>query len=622
MEIELLEIRDFLAAHLPFGLLPEVALDALPAQLKIRYVRRGGAFPPEQPDGPVLLVIRSGAVDLRTPGGDLLERLADGDSYSDHCALFSMDKTELSGEAAEDTLLYCVPCKLVLEYRNEHHAFNEYFTHDLRERIQQAAEQARLDASGQVSLGVSVAELLRREPLVMDAANSIRDAAELMSGQHISALMIEQDGRLVGIVTDRDLRDRCIAAGLSWDSAVTEIMSGNISTVDSHTPLSDALMIMTREQVHHLPVVDSGQVRGMLTAGDLTRYQSTNAAFLSKDIQRAASVDELVQISQMLPAYHLQLVNAGNSALHVGEAVSRITDALTTRLIELAIDQLGEAPVPFVWLAGGSQARFEQTSHSDQDNALLLDDQFDAGQHGDYFSSLSKFVNDGLNACGFEYCPGDAMACNPQWRQPLKQWQKYFRKWIEQPEPKSLMLSSIFFDLRPVYGSVLLYRQLHEDILSNTQKNGIFLAYMAANALQHRPPLGLFRNFVLVHDGEHDDTLDIKRRGIAPITDIARLVALAEGIEAVNSTERLQEAAGTPSLSTEMSANLIDALEYIASLRMRHQARQIHTGIDPDNYLQPESLSGLERAHLKDAFRLVQEMQETLSHRYQAGRLR
>jgi CBS domain-containing protein len=243
-------------------------------------------------------------------------------------------------------------------------------------------------------------------------------------------------------------------------------------------------------------------------------------------------------------------------------------------------------------------------------------------EHVDYFAQLAQFVSDGLNACGYIYCPGEAMASNPEWCQPLQVWQQYFSRWIGSPEPKSLMLSSIFFDLRPVFGDSSLFDQLQTEVLAQTQKSSIFIAYTAANALTHRPPLGIFKNLVLIHDEEHDRTLDIKHRGIVPVTDIARTLALAHGLRAVNTTDRLRAAIDTGGVSQAMGANLIDALEYIASLRIAHQARQIRRGEKPDNYLPPDNLSELERRHLKDAFSVIADMQNTFDNRYQLSRFR
>ncbi len=454
----------------------------------------------------------------------------------------------------------------------------------------------------------------------MPADSTLQEVATAMTERGISSMMLIDNGQLVGIITDRDLRKHCVAFGVPISEPVSSIMTTNLFTIDAGSLALTAMLTMTREHVHHLPVMREGKVIGLLSATDLANHSSSNPAFLMSDIRKSNTLDELATISRRLPDLQLQLSNANVSSRHVGDLFSRLTDALTIRLIEMAEQQFGPAPVPYVWVCGGSQARREQTSHSDQDNALIIADDLNSDQQ-DWFRSLAKFVTDGLNSCGFVYCPGDAMASNDKWRQPLATWQKYFTDWIDKPEPMALMLSSIFFDLRPVHGDFSLFEKLQAKMLEKSKKSGIFLAHMASNALTHRPPLGFFRRFVLIHDGEHNDSFDIKHRGIVPIADIARLLALAEGSSATNTVERLRAVAGTPSISREMAENLEDAYAFISELRICHQARQIRKGIAADNFLPPGKLSELDRKHLKDAFSIIQDMQTTIENRYQTGRL-
>jgi CBS domain-containing protein len=622
MEIELVEIRDFLAQRPPFDVLPEEQLNELPKLLDIRYLRRSSAFPPIDADRSYLYILRSGAAELLDEEDKLVEKLGEGDIYTTDCQLINFGRA-IRGVTTEDTLLYQLPCSKLKALRQAEPAFDQHFSDSMRDRLKQAvrALQDSGDTSSIAQMTVEVTHLLKKSPVVTDVNSSIREAAKLMTDRNVSSVMLMDGKHLAGLVTDRDLRKRCVAAGLSPKEPVSQIMTTDLETIQESTLAIQALMTMTRLHVHHLPVMHNDQVVGMLTATDLARHQTTNSAYLATDIKKAETIEDLAKISGRLPELQFQLANSSASALHIGDAISSITDSLTVRLIEMAEAELGPAPVPFVWMCGGSQARREQTSRSDQDNALLISDQMQP-QHADYFKQLAKRVTDGLNACNFVYCPGEAMASNPKWSQPLKIWRKYFNTWINKPDPMALMLSSIFFDLRPVHGDKELFNELQSDILSKTRGNGIFTAYMASNALTHRPPLGFFRNFVLIHDGEHNDTFDIKHRGVVPITDIARVFALNQGLKPVNTTERLQAAAETPILSRDMGENLVDALEFIASMRINHQAEQIRKGLQPDNYLSPNELSDLERRHLKDAFRVIQDMQETMENRYQGGRFR
>ena len=620
MAIELIEIRDFLASHHPFDLLPEEVLEQLPRRLSVRYFRRGTPCPQDDTDRSYLYIVCRGAVDLRDEHGELVGKLAEGDLFLWRCRPQGHPEPLFSCSAAEDTLAYLISCADLDQLCEQHRAFSDHFEHTVAKRLRNALHRIKEGSATSIgAMTVRALDLLIRPLVATTPDTSIRDAARIMTEHRASALVLMEGERLAGMITDRDLRSRCIAAGLPYTIPVREIMAQNPHTTEADTLGFQVLIAMTRLNVHHLPVLDRGRVVGVVSTSDLVRYQSANAVYLVGDIYRAKSLASLVRISAKVPELQVNLVTGGASADQVGQAVSAVTDAFTTRLLELAEAELGPPPMSYAWLAGGSQARREQSSYSDQDNALLIADQ--AGSEDDeYFAALADRVNQGLAACGYDHCPGDVMARNPKWRQPLRIWRRYFTDWIERPEPQALMLANVFFDLRPVRDPGGLFEALHQHVLEHSSANRIFIAYMAANALKHRPPLGFFRSFVLIHGGEHDHTLDLKSRGTVPVVDLARVHALSAGIPQINTIERLQTGGEVQALSRDGAANLIDALELIGTLRMRHQARQIRSGQKADNYLSPDELSSPERDHLKDAFSLINTMQESLGQRHQAAR--
>lgn len=622
MEIELAEIRDFIKLRYPFSTLSEESANGLLPQIQIRYLRRGQAFPPEQQKDEGFYLIRSGAIELRDAHNQLMGRLDEGDFTAESCEFIKINPAENS-IAIEDSLVYTLPCTLLRKLIRQYDPFQQYFSDSVRSRLKLAAQTINDDVVdyNMARLTVEVSELIHNPPFMLAETTSLQAAAKFMTDNRTSSLMLtDEKGVLSGLVTDHDFRKRCVAKGMDTRLPVKQIMPAHFRVIEHDSQILHAMMLMTRENVHHLPVMKDNQVMGMLTAMDITHYSTSNPAFITSKIRKAQNLEELVAVFQGLPALQLSLADSSITARHIGEIISCVTDSLTKRLIKFAQQDLGPAPVPFAWVAGGSQARLEQTAHSDQDNALIISDDM-APEHEEYFIQLATRVSDGLDACGFVYCPGDAMATNEKWRQPVSVWKKYFDQWIYRPAPEALMLACIFFDFRVIYGKKKLYREIQRDMLHKAKKSKLFLAHMAANALTHKPPLGFFRKLVLIHGGEHDETFDIKIRGIAPITDIARVLALAEGISAVNSTDRLMSASGSHSLSKGMSENLQDALEFIASLRIRHQANQIKRQQAVDNYLPPDRLSELERKHLKDAFAVIQDMQDSLKLQYNVGQL-
>ena len=465
-----------------------------------------------------------------------------------------------------------------------------------------------------------VRALVRRMPITVAPTTTIREAAQLMRDQRVSSVLIVEQGHLFGLVTDRDLRNRAVAQGIDTAQPVIDIATVAPMTMDVRKPAFDALLLMARHNIHHVPVMDGDAVAGMITATDVTEQHSTSAVYLAGDIYKQTTVEALAAAAARVRALQQNLAAAGATAYSTGHIITAITDAITCRLLQLAEAKFGPAPVDYVWVAAGSQARSEQTAKSDQDNCLVLDDSYDEARHGDYFKALSAFVCDGLDACGYIHCPGEMMAMTDQWRQPRARWAQYFRKWTAEPEPKALMLTCVFFDLRAIYGKSSLLDELRRDVLARTQGNRIFLAYMVGNALTHQPPLGLFNRMSTIRSGEHRGTIDLKHTGIVPIVDLARVYALAGGHDAVNTHDRLASAAASHEISEQSARDLRDALEFIATLRIRHQARQLGAGGSADNFLKPDELSNFERSQLKDAFAVVQTLQSVLGQRYQAGR--
>ena len=618
MEIELIEIHDFLAEHPPFDQLPGDVLVRLSQLLSIRYCRRGMPFPPQDIRGHYAYILRKGALEFRSSDGTLLEKLGEGDLYTLGCE-------QASGihhiHTVEDTLFYLLPCVEFNQLRQRHEFFDAYFSSSRHERLQQAVDEIKPTQLGGKDLLISpVKELIRQQPVCTSPATSIQDAARLMTEHRATAILVMDDGQICGLLTDSDLRKRCISEGLPYTTPVSKIMSTALRALSPTDTGLDALLTMARHNINHLPVIDGDKMLGMLSSNDLLRYERVNAIELVEDINKSESFAALYTLAPRLPELQLHLLNAGADANQTGQALSTVADALTRHLIKLTIEQIGPAPIPFVWLAAGSHARRELSIHADQDNALLLDDRYQR-EHGAYFEALAQQVTEGLKHFGFIYCPGEVMARNPKWRQPLHIWQDYFEQWITNPDKKALMLANNFFDMRPVYGDKSLFTRLHEEVISKAERNRIFLAHMASNALQNQPPIGFFRNFVLIHDGEHDNTFNLKLSGLIPIIDLARVYALSSGVGAINTHQRLMESAGTRSLSKSGADDLIEAWQLIATLRMRHQNNQFQQGLDVDNFVSPEELTPLEKTHLKEAFSVIRTMQLALEQRFQASRI-
>lgn len=610
MNDELAEIRDFIADCPPFDRLEENELAKLTAKFVIRYLRRGASFPP--PGQPALWLIRQGAIELRTPAGVLARRMGEGDRHDADC-LANAPEAGWPGHAIEDTLLYGLPQKDLEILWQQHPALRQTAMHDLGQRLRQYQNQT--PPAPERDLGsLPLAALIVRPPVFTQPATSIREAALLMTRERVSALLIVDQEKLCGIVTDRDLRRRCLAAGLPDSTPLASIMSANPCTLPPDATGFEALLEMTRRGIHHLPITLDGRPLGLISSTDLLRAQGVSSVYLADRIRRAGNLSELVSAADELPELWLNLARRGESPLILGHIVSTIADALACRLLHFAEVRLGPPPMPYAWIAYGSQGRKELTLHSDQDNALFLAEELSTPAATNYFAQLAQQVCDGLALCGFVHCPGEMMASNPQWRLTPSGWHALFTDWITHTDPQKARLASNLFDFRVIHGDAQRAESLRQLITNECPRHENLLAHLVHNGCSKPPPLGLFRQFVVASDGAHQGGLDIKRNGILPIVDLARIHALATGINEVSTLARLRGASASarPLLSRDGAENLIAAFEFLLGLRTRHQKEQLLRGLKADNFIVPATLTAAERQQLRDSFLVITTQQKAL----------
>lgn len=611
MDVELAEIRDFLARYAPFDALPAKTLDQLPARCTLRYARRGTQVLRAGEPGDRLFVVRSGAVDI-TDDGQLVDRVGTGGAFG-MSALVERVPTRYDVVAREDTLLLTLAQQHFDTLVAEHPAVATYFAVAHHDRIKSALAQLQTPTRGSALLKTQLRDLVRFAPVSAAPQTSITEAARVMADVGVSSLLIMEGAQLVGIVTDRDLRRRVLAAGVLPERPVRDVMTTAPITVRDEALALEAMLEMIGRNIHHLPVVDaSGVVIGLVTTTDLVRLERSNPVYLVADIQRQDTVDGVVEQSRRIPSVVAQLVAEDASAHDVGRVVTALTDALTVRLIGLVESDLGPAPAPWSWVCLGSAAREERALGGDQDHALVLADEADPGDP--WWDRMAQGVTAGLVRCGLPRCEGDFMATNPELRMRSSDWRERAARWSHEPSPTAVLAAAIFYDMRCLHGDASSVRSLRREMVRMGGRSDLLVAHLAAQAARMRSPIGFFRGFVLEAGGEHRDTLDLKR-GIAAIVQVARVYALRAGSTELSTLGRLAAARDQGLIAAETATDLGDAWELLSYLRLRHQAARVREGAAPDNHLDPRSLGSLDRRHLRDAFQIVRAAQQGLGSR-------
>jgi len=593
-------LLSFLGSIHPYDNLPDAALADLANLSGQRGIAAGETVytAGEALDG--LYLVLSGSIEVFDPSGQQISALGPRNSFGER-GLMRDGRAATTARAASDAELLVIPAATFRALIEDQPAIRRFF-----ERGAAAAPTRRSDLSTQ-----KVDALMARAPVSVTAETTLREAAVLMRDRSVSCLCVVDGDRLVGILTTGDVAERAVAEGLAGNTPVARIMTPEPFSLSPSALGSDVLHAMLERGIGHLPITEAGRLVGIVTRTDLTRFQAVSSGQLIGEIARAADSSAIARISTNIPGLLAQLVAAGNRHEVVTRLVTDIADAATRRLLRLAEEHLGPPPVPYLWLACGSQGRQEQTGASDQDNCLFLSDDV-RPEHDAYFAALAKFVSDGLNEAGYVYCPGDMMATADRWRQPVRVWRDYFRGWIARPDPMAQMLASVMYDLRPIGGDHSLYEGLQKETLDRSAANSIFIGHMASNALKHTPPLGLLGGFATIRSGEHKSQLDLKMNGVIPIVDLGRIYALRGRLTEVNTRARLEAAALAGVISPSGGSDLLAAYDLIADLRLTHQAREVRDGQKPDNFMAPSSLSSFERSHLRDAFVVVRTMQSAL----------
>lgn len=346
-------------------------------------------------------------------------------------------------------------------------------------------------------------------------------------------------------------------------------------------------------------------------SAELHRQRAGVGDALEEEIARARNNASVATAAGSLPSTVRSLLEDGVDPIDVGHVVGITIDHLTRRLIELAIDEVGQPPTTFAWLALGSAARHEQALRTDQDHALAYGcDDAEAASVDPYFDRLARSVTDGLEACGIPRCRGGVMAENAAWRRTVGGWRHRFGEYVADPEVMGTRVASIAFDYRRVVGPVNVEVVL-DRVIRGATTDPAFMRRLMRMALENMAPVGRFRDIVTDRAG----TVDLKQSGITLITNLARFFAIEAGISENRTVERLRGAAAAGVLSDTEFDDLREALRVLWRIRLEHHVDLIERGAEPDDNVDPTSLRPISRRALGAALHVVAGAQGRLARR-------
>lgn len=604
-----LEVTRFLLSYPPFDAFDVDRVQRVAETVQVEFHPAGdtiivqGAAPVRH-----LRVVRSGAIEI-IHDGRLLDLVGKGELLG-HASMLSGLPAGFEARAAQDSVCYRIDAEVAHNLLADP-AGMRYVARSL---LAHAGELALADREpARDPAHQPVVALMRSGWIECEPDTPIREVAASMTTERATCAVVRVGDGSLGILTDRDLRSRVVASGLAGDAPVSAAMSAPAYTCAPDRLGGDVLLEMLDRGFRHLPVVTgTGKVLGVVSDLDLVAAHTRSSFFLRERIAAAQTAEELISASRELQPMVIAMHDARVAAANVTAVYSVVVEALTRRLLELAVGRLGAPAASFAWLALGSQARREMVPSSDVDSALVWFGTIEERAVRPALQALASDVVGSLKRCGLSADPHGATASNPTFVRSLDSWQRAARSWIDDPtQEKALVLVSVLVDSRPVWG-------VHTgtpvaDTFRPGELNPVLLRLLARFALSHRPPTGFLRALVVEHSGEHRGRLDLKHGGALPIVDLARWAGMAAGVTTASTIERLRSAATVGTLPADDAHTLEEAFELIAALRLEHQVKHLRAGRTPDDYVDPAGLSALTRSHLKEAFRAVASIQRRVA---------
>ncbi len=616
----------FLRTHAPFNGMGALALDFLASRLERLSVAAGAVVlaPTDLP--PSLYIIDSGSVEARQAGDTAmmdkpLQTLEAGQCFP--LGAVAAQRPAINAyTAVEDTVLWRLASADFFALVDRSPEFNRYTLDHVAGLLDEARRQIELQFgqrnAEQQSLNASVGSVQRQPPACVARDTTIRSTLELMAQRKVGSVVVtDADGKAVGIFTQSDVLRRVVVPAYPDNSAIEEVMTGPPAVLDSRATAYDAMLAMATHGIRHLVIVDAEErVTGVISERDLFAMQRVGLRNIRKLIEAAADIATLRQVAVDVRRLCFNMQSQGVSAEKLTQFISGLNDQLTRRVIEINLGRDDLFGLDWAWLAFGSEGRDEQTFSTDQDNGIIFvcPDFADRDELKLRFLDFARGVNEDLAQCGFPLCKGNIMASNPQWCLTQEEWQERFSQWIRKPEPEALLNATIFFDFRPLFGNEALAKALRKWLLDQTRGASLFLRLMVENALKSPPPLGMIRDFSYDNNTEFPHTIDLKAFGTRPFVDVARILALANGVPHSSTTERLRGVVAANKMGGDDVNAVIEGFYFIQQLRLRNQQAGVAPGAE--NRVDPDKLNELDRQVLKEAFRQAKKIQTRLQLEY------
>ncbi|MEP6929420.1 MAG: DUF294 nucleotidyltransferase-like domain-containing protein [Flavobacterium sp.] len=625
-------VADFLKNYPPFSFLHQGDLEKLSEQISIVYKEKDSViFAENEKTHDSFYVVHKGAVALKKNQKNVVLDMCDEGDIFGLRPLLAQENYIMEAVAHEESILYAIPIAVFKPYALENRTVGNFLIESYASNTRNPYSDIHKDKLYGDDL---VHESMHSESHSFDLqpikyskkivtcspSTTARDVAKIMNKKKVGAILIVDEMLPIGIITDKDLRNKIVTGDYSILTTAETIMTKPVVTYPKKMTVTEAQMAMMKSNISYLCLTKDGTVNtkavGILSKHDVMVALGNNPAVLIKALKRAKKPKDIkpirARIMQLLQGYLDQNI----PMTLISKIITGLNEACTTRVIEMSIEKMSSPPpVKFAWLALGSQGRSEQMLHTDQDNAIVYENVSEVFREETkvYFLKFAALVNKGLFEIGYDYCPADMMASSPKWCMSLDEWKNQVHHWITNPGKNEILLSFIFFDYSVTYGDSEIANDLSDFIFESVKANPVFYVHLVSGALQSPSPTGFFRQFLVEQDGANKDNFDIKRRALIPLTDAARVLILSHSVKSISNTaERFEKLADLEPNNRELYLSC--SYSFKALLKFRTKQGLLHN--DSGQFIALETLSKMEKIKLKRTFKTIKELQELISVRF------
>ncbi len=617
-----------LLPHAPFSAMAEKAVVTLVRDSHVVYFARGDTILEPSSSRPEhCYAIKQGAVRGESADearAEALFELGPGEMFALGALLQKRGPTSRY-RAARDTLCLAFPVSTFDSLLRESPAFRDFCTGRLAFLLESVRARVQAEYVGSLTerrdMSTRLCDLARGDAVTTGPETPLDAALRTMEARRIGSMpIVNAAGHPLGIFTRQDVVGRVVLPRRDPSTPIGDIMTAPVITLPQSAAAADAALLMAQHGIRHVVITsDDGRVAGVVSERDLFALHRMSVRDISSAIRKAADLPSLVHCAADIRALSLALVAQGVASAPLTGMISGLNDRLTARILDLTAPQFELEGIQACWLGLGSEGREEQTIATDQDNAIVFEAAGPPERARERLLPFARTVNEALDRCGYPLCKGGVMAMNPQWCQSLDEWRATFAQWIDRGDPASLLAVSIFFDFRSLWGRDALAAELRAFVASRAEANARFQKQLAENATRNRPPLSWRGEIVERADTSGAEGIDLKLFGSMPITDAARLFALATGVHATGTLDRLSDGGARKGIARTDLTDWRDAFAYLQMLRLRTQHRRMRRELpasDNPNVVPVASLGNLDRRVLKEALRQVRKLQQRLSLDY------